>query len=24
MNFHKTDQYNLDLIKYLEKRISDV
>lgn len=24
MNFHKTDQYNLDLIKYLEQRISDV
>ena len=24
MNFYKTDQYNLDLIKYLEKRISDV
>jgi hypothetical protein len=24
MNFHKTDRYNLDLIAYLEKRISDV
>jgi hypothetical protein len=24
MNFHKTDRYNLDLIQYLEKRISDV
>jgi hypothetical protein len=24
LNFHKTDRYNLDLIEYLEKRISDV
>jgi hypothetical protein len=24
LNFHKTDKYNLDLIAYLEKRISDV
>jgi hypothetical protein len=24
MNFHKIDRYNLDLIQYLEKRISDV